>query len=307
MSDKHIPVLLQESSEYLITKKTGIYFDGTLGFGGHTTKFLSLLNEESKLITTDVDDEAFSFCQNKFQNEKRLKLYKFNYSNIDVIAKLESIEKFDGIFADLGVSSFQLDNPGSGFTFRSDAPLDLRMDKTKSLNAADVVNTFQEEELAKIFFEYGEEKNSRKIAREIVLRRKTHSMHKTTDLVKLIDDITPIPYVNKTLMRVFQAIRIFVNDELGALKLFITKSINLLAPDGRIVILTYHSLEDRIVKDIFKYETISCICPKDFPICTCGKEVRLKILTKKPVVPSDKEVMSNYRSRSAKLRAAVRI
>jgi 16S rRNA (cytosine1402-N4)-methyltransferase len=307
MSDKHTPVLLQESSEYLITKKTGIYFDGTLGFGGHTTKFLSLLNEESKLIATDVDEEAFSFCQNMFQDEKRIKLYKFNFSNIDVISKLESVEKFDGIFADLGVSSFQLDNPDSGFTFRSEAPLDLRMDKNKNISANDVINTFEEDELSKIFFEYGEEKNSRRIAKEICITRKIHPFKKTTDLVKLISEITPIPYINKTLMRVFQSLRIFVNDELNILKLFLTKSINLLAPEGRIVILTYHSLEDRIVKDIFKYETISCICPKDFPICTCDKEVRLKILTKKPLVPSDAEVTSNYRSRSAKLRAAERL
>jgi 16S rRNA (cytosine1402-N4)-methyltransferase len=307
MSDKHTPVLLQESSEYLITKKSGIYFDGTLGFGGHTTKFLSLLSEQSKLIATDVDEEAFSFCQNMLQNEKRIKLYKFNFSNIDVISKLESIDKFDGIFADLGVSSFQLDNPASGFTFRSEAPLDLRMDKAATISAADVVNTFEEEELMKIFFEYGEEKNSRRIAKEIVVTRKSHPIKKTTDLVKLISEITPVPYVNKTLMRVFQALRIYVNDELARLQLFLTKSINLLSVEGRIVILTYHSLEDRIVKDTFKYETISCVCPKDFPICTCGKEVRLKILTKKPLIPTDEEVMLNFRSRSAKLRAAERL
>lgn len=307
MGDKHTPVLLQESSQYLITKKNGVYFDGTLGFGGHSAMFLSLLNEEAKLIATDVDEDAFSFCQEKFSGDSRVKLYRFNYSLIDLISKLEALRGFDGIFADLGVSSFQLDNPGSGFTFRTEANLDLRMDKSKGLSAADIVNGFENFEIAKILYEFGEEKNSRKIAEKIVEFRKNKKISTTSELVKIIEEITPIPYINKTLMRVFQALRIYVNDELSHLEKFLKNAINLLNKDGRIVIITYHSLEDRIVKDIFKYETISCVCPKDFPICKCGKEVRLKLLTKKPIVPSMEELKSNYRSRSAKMRVAQKL
>lgn len=307
MNDKHLPVLLQQSSDFLITQPAGVYFDGTLGFGEHSEKFLSLMNDKAKLIATDIDDDAFSFCKIKFSNDERVKLYKMNFSAIDFISKVESLEGFDGIFADLGVSSFQIDNPDSGFTFRSDAPLDLRMDKSKSVSAADIVNSFDESELKKIFYEYGEEKNSGRITRRIIEKRNIKSIRRTTDLVEIIDELTPHPYRTKTLMRVFQALRIYVNDELNILKTFLNKSTNLLNKSGRIVILTYHSLEDRIVKEHFKYESLSCICPKDFPVCMCGKEVRLKILTKKPLVPDENEISENYRSRSAKLRAAERL
>ena len=226
---------------------------------------------------------------------------------IDIISKIESISNYNGIFADLGVSSFQLDNPDSGFTYRAEAKLDLRMDKAKVVTASDIVNSFSEEELADIIYKFGEEKNSRQISKKIVDYRKRKKIESTTDLSELISSITPFKYRIKTLSRVFQALRIYVNDELEALKTFLTKSVDLLTNGGRIVILTYHSLEDRIVKESFKYEALDCICPKDYPVCMCDKESRLRILTKKPVTPSEEELQNNIRARSAKLRAAEKI
>ncbi len=313
-SEHHNPVLLNESLEYLITNKSGNYFDGTLGFGGHSTEILNRVNNDALLFATDVDLTAFNFSKQKFENDKRIKLYNCNFSQIDVIVKIESAafelhsnEFFDGIFLDLGVSSFQLDNPESGFTYRNEAKLDLRMDKSKVVSAADIINSFSEEDIANIIYQYGEEKNSRKIASRICEFRRHKKIETTVELNKIISDITPQKYQIKTLSRVFQALRIYVNDELDVLKIFLEKSVNLLKSGGRIVIISYHSLEDRIVKEQFKYETLDCICPKDYPVCKCDKERRLKILTKKPVTPSLAEIEKNIRSRSAKLRAAERM
>jgi 16S rRNA (cytosine1402-N4)-methyltransferase len=303
----HTPVLFDKSLEFLLTNKDGIYFDATLGFGGHSAGILNSLSDKGILIAADVDKDAFSFSEKKFSEVKRIKLYNMNFSQIDIISKIENVLGFDGIIADLGVSSFQLDNAGSGFSYRSNAALDLRMDKTRVISAADVVNSFSEEDLANVIYNFGEEKNSRKIARVICDIRKEKRIETTLELSDIITAITPQRFQTKTLSRVFQALRIYVNDELNILKSFLTKSFDLLNPGGRIVVLSYHSLEDRIVKEAFKYETLDCICPPHSPICTCGKIPRLKILTKKPVVPDESEIESNFRSRSAKLRAAERI
>ena len=307
MNNYHKPVLLDKSIGYLITDPAGIYFDATLGFGGHTEEILNKLNNKGSVIASDVDKDAFNFSKKKFQNEKRIKLYNYNFSLIDIISRIESVQFFDGIVADLGVSSYQLDNPSSGFTYRMDAKLDLRMDKSKVISAADIVNSFAEEELAKIIFKYGEEKNSKQIARAIINKRKIKKIETTLELSEIISGLTPDKYLAKTLSRVFQALRIYINDELEVLKTFLEKSVNLLNSKGRLVVISYHSLEDRIVKEHFKYENLSCICPKDFPVCKCEKERRLRILTKKPVIPSEKELGLNLRARSAKLRAAERI
>ena len=303
----HTPVLLNESLDYLITDRSGIYFDGTLGFGGHSEEVLRRLNDDALLIATDVDLDAFNFSKKKFREEKRMKIYNFNFAQINPISKIESISQYTGIFADLGVSSFQLDNPASGFTYQKDAKLDLRIDKSRAVSAADIVNSFSEEDIANIIYEYGEEKNSRKIASRIIERRVANKIESTQQLKEIISEITPERFLIKTLSRVFQALRIYVNDELGVLKTFLNDSVSLLKKDGRIVILTYHSLEDRIVKEHFKYETLDCICPKEFPVCQCDKERRLNILTKKPVVPTEREIRQNIRSRSAKLRVAERV
>jgi 16S rRNA (cytosine1402-N4)-methyltransferase len=307
MDSHHKPVLLNESLEYLVTDKSGIYFDGTLGFGGHSEEILKLLDPGALLVATDIDIDAFNFSKKKFNEEKRMNIYNFNFSQIGIISKIESISGFTGIFVDLGVSSFQLDNPSSGFTYREKAKLDLRMDKKKAINAADIVNSFSEKDIANIIYEFGEEKNSRKIARKIVEKRIFQKIETTEDLKNIIAEITPERFLIKTLSRVFQALRIYVNDELGVLKTFLADSVSLLKKGGRMVVLSYHSLEDRIVKEAFKYETLDCICPKEFPVCQCEKERRLKILTKKPVLPSENEVGLNFRARSAKLRAAERI
>jgi 16S rRNA (cytosine1402-N4)-methyltransferase len=307
MSVYHTPVLFDKSLEFLVTDVNGIYFDGTLGFGGHSSGILNRLGPDGLLISTDVDQNAFSFSKKKFSEDKRIKIYNLNFSQIDIMAKIESIQFFHGIFLDLGVSSFQLDNAESGFSYRNNAQLDLRMDKSRVINAADVVNSYSEEDLANIIFQYGEEKNSRKIAKVICEIRREKKIQTTLDLSNIITEITPQRYHTKTLSRVFQALRIYVNDELNTLKLFLKKSIELLKPEGRMVILSYHSLEDRIVKEAFKYETLDCICPPGSPICNCDKVPRLKIITKKPVVPDNKEIENNFRSRSAKLRAAERI
>ena len=307
MNNFHTPVLLAESLEYLVGSKTGVYFDGTLGFGGHSEGILKLLDKNAKLITTDVDTNAFEHSKKKFSNDSRMKIYNFNFQKIDVIAKIESVNAFDGIFADLGVSSYQLDSPSEGFTYRQDAELDLRMDKSIVVNASDIINSYSEEDIANLIYKYGEEKNSRKIASKICEARMHKKIETTSELSNIISEITSQRFLIKTLSRVFQALRIYVNDELEILKNFIRKAVDLLKQDGRIVILSYHSLEDRIIKDAFRFESLDCICPKDFPVCRCEKESRVKILTKKPILPSEDEVMRNPRARSAKLRAAERI
>jgi 16S rRNA (cytosine1402-N4)-methyltransferase len=307
MKDQHVPVLLSESLDYLVTDNAGSYFDGTLGFGGHSGEILKRINNDGLLISTDVDKTAFNYCKKKFGSEGRVRLYNFNFSLIDVIAKLDSIKFFNGVIADLGVSSFQLDNPSAGFSHSTDAPLDLRMDKNLKLNASDIVNTLDEKKISKIIYEYGEEKNSRKIAKQIVQARKSKEIKTTGALKSLIAEITSPRYHTKTFSRVFQALRIHVNNELEYLKQFLNNSIKVLKSGGRLVVISYHSLEDRIVKEFFKYEALSCICLPEAPLCTCEKVQQLKILTKKPVVPLEQEIKKNKRARSAKLRVAERI
>ena len=307
MSEHHIPVMLNESLDFLITDQSGVYFDATLGFAGHSSEILKRINSNGRLVASDVDKDAFEFSRNKFAEISGVSLYNFNYSFIDVIAKIESIQYFDGILADLGVSSFQLDNPESGFTYRSNALLDLRMDKTKKITAADIVNKFNEEDLANVFYNYGEEKNSKKISRSIVEKRTSQKIETTGQLVSIISELVPLNFQRKTLSRIFQALRIYVNDELGNLLLFLENSLKVLKKGGRIVVITYHSLEDRIVKDFFKAETVVNLSPKEDPLGLVKREARLKLVNRKPIVPTDVEIRDNYRARSAKLRAAERI
>ena len=307
MSEHHVPVMLNESLDLLITNRSGIYFDATLGFAGHSSEIMKRLNNDGRLIASDVDTDAFEFSRKKFSKESGVSLYNFNFSYIDVIAKIESIQNYDGVLADLGVSSFQLDNPESGFTYRSDAILDLRMDKSKNITAADIINTFTEEDLANVFYQYGDEKNSRRISRTIVEKRAAKKIETTGQLVSIINELVPQNFQRKTLSRIFQALRIYVNDELGNLKLFLENSLNVLKKGGHIVVISYHSLEDRIVKNFFKAETIVNLSPKEDPLGLIKRDARLKLITRKPLLPSDEEISYNYRARSAKLRAAERI
>jgi 16S rRNA (cytosine1402-N4)-methyltransferase len=307
MVQLHTPVLLKESVDGLVTNKDGVYFEGTLGFGGHTEEILNRLSRKGSVVSTDVDQSAFDYCKEKFKTENRVKLYKFNFSLIDVIAKIESLEFFDGILADLGVSSFQLESTAAGFSYSAKSELDLRLNKSLRKTAADFINKESEESIADVIYKFGEEKNSRKIARQISEARRIKNIQTTDELKKIISSVTNPKYLTKTLSRVFQALRIYVNDELGVLKIFLENSVPLLNKGARLVVISYHSLEDRIVKEFFKYESLNCICPPGTPICTCGKIKRLNIITKKPIVPSESEVKNNIRSRSAKLRVAERV
>ena len=307
MTQAHTPVLLKESTDYLVTDKDGVYFEGTLGFGGHTQEIFNSLSKKGCMISTDVDQSAFNFCREKFKDEQRVKLYNFNFTLVDVIAKIESLEFFDGILADLGVSSFQLDNAAAGFSYSVNSELDLRLDKSLRKTAADFINQESEEKIANVIFEFGEEKNSRRIAHYISETRKDKRIETTDELKKIISSVTNPKYLTKTLSRVFQALRIYVNDELSSLKSFLENSVPVLKTGGRLVVISYHSLEDRIVKEFFKYENLSCICSHDAPICTCSKVKRLKIITKKPITPSESEIKKNKRARSAKLRVAERV
>jgi 16S rRNA (cytosine1402-N4)-methyltransferase len=303
----HIPVLLEESARLVISNKAGTYFDATLGFGGHTSKFLSLLNENSKIIATDKDKNACDFCEDKFKDDNRVSIYNTGFNEIKNISLVERIEGYDGIFADLGVSSFQFDNKDSGFTYREEAVLDLRMDKSVGKPAYNFVNKAEADEIANVIFNFGEERKSRIIAKSIIKERQAKPIKSTTQLKSAIQNVVPVKNLNKTLSRVFQALRIYVNNELEELKEFLNKSLELLLPGGRLVILSYHSLEDRIVKEFFKFEAMSCICKPEVPICICDKEKRINIITRKPIVASDAEIKFNSRARSVKLRAAEKI
>ncbi|MFA7420805.1 MAG: 16S rRNA (cytosine(1402)-N(4))-methyltransferase RsmH [Melioribacteraceae bacterium] len=303
----HTPVLLKESVDLLTTKIDGKYFDGTAGFGGHSTEILYRISSKGRLIATDKDQSAFDYCKNKFVDDKRYSIYNTSFKNIDTISKIEFIEKFDGIFADLGVSSFQLDNVEAGFTFREDSSLDLRMNRQEGFTATDFLSDASADSIAKILFEFGEERNSRLIAKKIVELRLKEKITRTFQIKKIIEEITPERFVNKSLARVFQALRIYVNDELGELREFLDKSVDLLNVNGRIAVLTFHSLEDRIVKEKFKYESLSWVCPPGMPICVCEKKQKLKLITSKPIVPTENEIENNRRSRSAKLRVAERV
>ncbi len=307
MESHHKPVLLQESIDFLITNEAGSYFDGTLGFGGHSEEILKRLGPRGTLVSTDLDENAFSYSKKKFEADKRAKLYNFNYSLVDVIAKIESIEFFDGMLVDLGVSSFQLDNSEAGFSYSADTKLDMRFDKNLKMSAADIVNKFDEIELARILYEYGEERKSKLIARKICELRKIKKINTTGELKELVSELVPERYLRKSLSRIFQALRIYVNSELDTLKSFLNNSIKVLKKGGHIVVISYHSLEDRVVKEFFKYENFKCVCPKDIPVCSCNKDQILKIITRKPVIPSDEEIHFNKRARSAKLRVAERI
>lgn len=303
----HIPVLLKESLDYLVNDPSGRYLDATAGFGGHSERILQILNDDGLLIEVDNDINAFDHLNEKFSEDPRVKIYNTNFTNIENISRIEFIDKYDGIFADLGVSSYQLDNVHSGFKYSENAPLDLRMNKHEGVSAKDVLNSFKQKDIADILFKYGEEKKSYRIAAKIVESREKEKFENTEQLRLILDGMTPEPYRAKTLSRVFQALRIYVNKELEALETFLKKSVELLKSGGRVVIISYHSLEDRIVKEQFKYETLDCVCPPESPVCTCDKEKRLRILTKKPVTPAKEEIKENRRARSAKMRAAERI
>lgn len=302
---KHISVLLNESVDALNIKKDGIYADGTLGGGGHSEKILERLSNGGLLIGIDQDAEAICAAKKRLEKFTNVIYENTNFKNIRDILIRNSIENIDGAVLDLGVSSYQLDNADRGFSYIADSRLDMRMDLSSELDAYKVVNTYSEENLAKIFFEYGEEKFSRRIASQIVKTRSAKPIETTLELSELVKKCIPQKTVKKgshPAKRVFQAIRIEVNGELAILESALNDFFDVLKPGGRLAVISFHSLEDRIVKNTFASLAKGCICPKDFPVCVCGKKPRGKIITRKAVVPSDDEIDRNKRSKSSKLR-----
>jgi len=302
----HVTVLLNETVDSLDVKKGGVYADFTLGGGGHTSL---ILERGGKVIGVDRDITAIENAKNRFRGQDFIPVHD-NFSNIKAIAKNLGIDKFDGIIADLGVSSPQLDEPSRGFSYMHDAPLDMRMDNRDTLTAKEVVNTYSSEELFKVISTYGEERWASRIVNFIVEQREKKSIETTYELVDIIKAAIPLsarkdgPHPAK---RTFQAIRIEVNGELRILEQAVKDGVELLKKGGRMSIITFHSLEDRIIKQTFTELQRGCICPKDFPVCVCGQKPTVKSVMKKPLVPSPKELEENPRARSSKLRTIEKI
>ncbi|MDU7151286.1 MAG: 16S rRNA (cytosine(1402)-N(4))-methyltransferase RsmH [Peptoniphilus grossensis] len=310
MDFSHKSVLLNETIEGLNVRKGKIYLDGTLGGAGHSYEILKKLDKTGLLIGIDQDQEALKAARERLSEFKNVEYFNLNYIDFEKALDELGIEKIDGVLLDIGVSSYQFDNPERGFSYRFDAPLDMRMDKSLEISAKDIVNTYGEDEITEIIREYGEEKWAPRISKFIVQERKNKKIDTTFELVEIIKNAIPAgarrngPHPAK---RTFQALRIEVNKELDVLKNSIDKFVHRLNPGGRIAIITFHSLEDRIVKNSFKYLEKDCICPPTSPICTCNKKREIKIITRKPITASEDELKENNRSHSAKLRIAEKL
>lgn len=305
MEFKHKSILLNECIENLNIKKDGIYVDGTLGGGGHSYNILKALDNTGLLIGIDRDKDAIGAATNRLKEFNNFKTVHDNNSNIIEILNKLDIQKIDGMLLDLGVSSYQLDEADRGFSYMHNAKLDMRMNKEDKFSAYDVVNGYSEEKLASIFKEYGEERYSKSIARNICEKRNLKNIETTFELVDVIKSSMPGKALNEKqhpAKRVFQAIRIEVNEELTRLKQTIKDIVSVLNTNGRLDIITFHSLEDKIVKHTFEELEGRCTCPKDFPVCVCGYVSYGKIITKEPIVCKEDELKENPRARSAKLR-----
>ena len=306
-TDLHQPVLVSEVIEYLQPQSKGLYIDATFGLGGHTRAILSASAPEGKLLGIDRDYEALNQgAQRLVEYEGRYNLKHGNFSDLETIARLKQFQCCHGILADLGVSSYQLDDAQRGFSFQKVGPLDMRMDVTSSLTVGEVINRYSETDLASLIYTYGEEPGSRRIAKAIVRAR---PLVDTRGLAKVVAGAIRFGRRRKIhpATRTFQALRIFVNNELEALQQFIESAVELLRKGGRLVVISFHSLEDRIVKNMLGSMARGCICPPKFPCCVCGQIRRVKVLTKKPISPREVERIENPRSRSAKLRVAERL
>ncbi|MGL4687886.1 MAG: 16S rRNA (cytosine(1402)-N(4))-methyltransferase RsmH [Fusobacteriaceae bacterium] len=305
--DYHIPVLYAETLDNLVINPDGVYVDCTLGGGGHSEGILKRLSSKGVLISIDQDDKAIEYAKKRLGGYKNWKVFKNNFENIDTVIYTAGYDKVDGILMDIGVSSTQLDDPERGFSYRYDTRLDMRMNNSAEISAYEVVNNYEEGDLSKIFFEYGEERHARRIARLICESRKEKPIETTGDLVTLIKRAYPERATKHPAKKTFQAIRIEVNKELEVLETAINKSIACLNKKGRMGIITFHSLEDRIVKTMFKEYATGCICPPKLPMCVCNHVETIKLVTKKPIVPGNEEIGNNKRARSSKLRIVERI
>lgn len=304
----HAPIMVEEVLSLLEPSRGGVFVDGTLGGGGHAQRVLSLLPENGHLYGIDRDEEAIAAASGRLAPFKeKFTAVHGNFFHMKSLLLSQGVVQVDGILLDLGVSSYQLDNPARGFSYKLEAPLDMRMDRTAPLSAYEVVNTYSYEDLRRIFWEYGEEKFSGPIAGRILRERETKPIETTTELAEIIKYAIPAKVRNKESQhparRCFQAIRIEVNGELRGLEKALQDAHDLLAPGGRLVVLTFHSLEDRIVKNLFRSFEKPCICSPKAPICTCGRVPTGRILTKKPLTASQQEQKENTRSQCCKLRA----
>ena len=305
MEFKHYSVMLNETVDGLNVKENGIYVDCTLGGAGHSLEILKRLNGTGRLIGIDQDEEALSAAKERLKDYNNATFIHSNFENIKEILKKEGIDKVDGILADLGVSSYQFDTPERGFSYRFDARLDMRMNKENDISAYEIVNDYPEDRLFKVIRDYGEEKFAKNIAKHICQRRKEAPINTTFELNEIIKAAIPAKMREKgghPSKRTYQAIRIECNRELEVLENTLDDMIDCLKEEGRLCIITFHSLEDRAVKNSFKTNENPCVCPPSFPVCTCGRKPKGKIITKKPITASERELEENQRSQSAKLR-----
>ena len=307
--EHHIPVLGNEVIDSLSLQDNGFYIDGTVGFGGHANQILSS-NASVNLLGIDRDAEAISYTENFLKKYKnRVTLIQGEFGAMNNYTNKLGWQYVNGILLDIGISSFQIDNAIRGFSFAENGPLDMRMNRNQRLTASELINTTTVKTLISIFRNYGEVSNAKKLAAAIVTERAKRPWERTLELANFIKKTNhePLQKYSKTVAKCFQALRIAVNDELGQLKQGLHSAINLLTRGGRIIVISFHSLEDRIVKETFRYEALTCECPPKLPVCRCEKQSRLKVLTKRPVTSSAEEVTINNRSSSAKLRVAERI
>ena len=301
--DYHKPVLFDEVIENIVTNKEGVYLDCTLGGAGHTQGILENTSEKGVVIAIDQDDDAIEFAEKKLENYKeRIKIFKDNFKNLDTVLYMAGYEKVSGILMDIGVSSYQLDDPERGFSYKYEAKLDMRMNKNAKISAYEVINEFSEQEIADILYKYGEEPKSRRIARKITEARKEKKIETTTELADIVIRAIGKSMKRHPAKRTFQAVRMYVNQELEVLEEALEKAVELLEDRGRLLVITFHSLEDRIVKNKFREFEKPCKCPPNIPICVCGKESLGKVITKKPIVAGELELKGNSRAHSAKLR-----
>jgi len=303
----HLPVLLPEVINLLVTNRKGIYVDGTVGGGGHARAIVQKLDKTARYIGIDQDAEAIEYSERLLVNHPGFSLHRLNFAEFAGLLDELNIRFIDGLFLDLGVSSHQIDTADRGFAYGRDATLDMRMNQQQSKTAAELINDLSETELSNIFYKYGEERKSRQIARRIITERKITPVTRSGQLCRIIDRAVPARYAVKSYARIFQALRIAVNDELGNLEKTLEDSVRYLKSGGRCVVISYHSLEDRIVKTFFRSQANPCTCPPEWPQCMCGKKATYKIVTPRPVTASPEEIEKNSRARSARLRAGEKL